>query len=142
MKMYWHPVSHFNIKTVFPGMVIPMFKMRQSQDHILFNMGIPTLTRLHLYIEMTTRLIFDFKLNLSCICKPYILFIVNISPHICGQTLYNPFYASSPLLSGPIGFDVCSKATCGLASVLLAIWLLQSDSKAMVVWLLVIGLDL
>ena len=42
------PAPCLNTKTVFPGMQIPMLKVRQSLD---FNMGIPMLARRHLYIE-------------------------------------------------------------------------------------------
>ena len=31
------------IKTIFPGMGIPMLKIRWSRDHLIFNMGIPIL---------------------------------------------------------------------------------------------------
>ena len=41
-----------DIKTVFPGMGIPMLKIRRSQDRLIFNMGIPILLWRHLYIEM------------------------------------------------------------------------------------------
>ena len=37
----------------FPGMGIPMLKIRWSHDHLVFNMGIPMLVRQHLYIENT-----------------------------------------------------------------------------------------
>ena len=43
--------SHLNIKTVFPGMGITMLKIRQSQDRLIFNMGISILLRQNLYIE-------------------------------------------------------------------------------------------
>ena len=45
------PGPRLNIKTVFPGMGIPMLKIRWSWDHLIFNMGIPILARWHLYIE-------------------------------------------------------------------------------------------
>ena len=35
----------------FPGMGIPMLKIRRSPDRLIFNMGIPLLVRWHLYIE-------------------------------------------------------------------------------------------
>ena len=35
----------------FPDMGIPMLKIRQSRDCLIFNMGIPILVRRHLYIE-------------------------------------------------------------------------------------------
>ena len=47
--------ARFNIKTVFLGMGIPMLKIRRSQDHLIFNMGMPILVRQHLYIEMAPR---------------------------------------------------------------------------------------
>ena len=53
------PVPHLNIKTVFPDMGIPMLKIRQSWDRLIFNMGIHTLVRWYLYIEMAP--------SLSCI---------------------------------------------------------------------------
>ena len=40
-----------NIKTVFPGMGIPMLKIRLSRECLIFNMGIPMLVKRHLYIE-------------------------------------------------------------------------------------------
>ena len=40
-----------NIKTVFPDMVIPIIKIRQSWDNLIFIMSIPMLERWHLYIE-------------------------------------------------------------------------------------------
>ena len=46
---------HLNIKTVFPGMGIPMLKIRRSRDRIIFNMAIPILVRQHLYIDMAPR---------------------------------------------------------------------------------------
>ena len=45
----------FKIKTVFPGMGIPMIKIRPSRDCIIFNMTIPMLVRRHLYIETARR---------------------------------------------------------------------------------------
>ena len=41
-----------NIKPVFPGMGIPMLKIRRSQDRLIFNMWIPILVRRYLYIKM------------------------------------------------------------------------------------------
>ena len=35
----------------FPGMGIPMLKIRRSRHRLIFNMGIPILARRHLYIE-------------------------------------------------------------------------------------------
>ena len=46
---------HFNIKTVFPDIGIPILKIRWSGDHPVFMMGIPTLVRRRLYIETATR---------------------------------------------------------------------------------------
>ena len=43
------------IKTVFPGMGIPMLKIRRSRDRLIFNMGIPILIRRHHYIEIVPR---------------------------------------------------------------------------------------
>ena len=34
-----------NIKTVFPGMGIPMLEIKRSHDRLIFNMGIPILVR-------------------------------------------------------------------------------------------------
>ena len=52
MAEFMQPGTHFNIKTVIPGMRIPILKIRRSRDHLIFNMGIPLLVRQHLYIEM------------------------------------------------------------------------------------------
>ena len=49
------PGSRLNIKTVFPGMGIPMLKITRSRDRPIFNMGIPLLVRRHLYIETVPR---------------------------------------------------------------------------------------
>ena len=46
-----------NIKPVFPGMGIPMLKIRRSQDRLIFNMGIFILIRRHIYIEMAPDLL-------------------------------------------------------------------------------------
>ena len=47
----YYPGPPLNIKTIFPGLGIPMLKIRRSWDHLIFNMGIPILVRRHLYIE-------------------------------------------------------------------------------------------
>ena len=55
MALYLHshygmtPGPSLNIEAIFPGMGIPMLKIRQSWDHLIFHMGIPTLA---LYVEM------------------------------------------------------------------------------------------
>ena len=41
-----------NKKTVFPGIGIPMLKIRRSWDCLIFNMGIPILISWYLYVEM------------------------------------------------------------------------------------------
>ena len=43
----------------FPGMEIPMLKIRRSRDRLIFNMGIPIQVR-HIYIEMTSRFLHSF----------------------------------------------------------------------------------
>ena len=45
-------MAYFNIKAVFPGVGIPMVKMRQSWDCLIFIMGMPVLVRWQLYFEM------------------------------------------------------------------------------------------
>ena len=45
------PGPGLNIKIVLPGMGIPMLKIRQSRDHLTFNVGIPILVIWHLYTE-------------------------------------------------------------------------------------------
>ena len=42
---------HLNIKTVFPGIMISILKVRRPWDRLIHNMGIPILVRSHLYIE-------------------------------------------------------------------------------------------
>ena len=44
----------------FPGMGISMLKIRRSRDRLIFNMGIPILVRLHLFIGTSPRLLEDF----------------------------------------------------------------------------------
>ena len=55
-----------NIKTVFPGMGIPMLKIRLSHDHLIFNMVIPILVRWHHYIEMDPS---EAELCSICCCE-------------------------------------------------------------------------
>ena len=50
------PGPRLNTKTVFPGIRIPMLKIRRPRDRLIFNMGIPKLARRHLYIETHHRL--------------------------------------------------------------------------------------
>ena len=45
----------------FPGMGIPMLKIRRSQHCLIFNMGIPILVRWHLYIETAPRVPFQYQ---------------------------------------------------------------------------------
>ena len=54
---YWWPGDRLNIKTLFPGMGIPMLKIRRLWDRLIFNMGIPILVRRHLWIERALRLL-------------------------------------------------------------------------------------
>ena len=49
------PGPRLNIKTVSPGMGIPMLQIRRSWDRLIFNMGIPILVRRHLYTETAPR---------------------------------------------------------------------------------------
>ena len=49
--LWWIPLTLLNIKTFFPGMGIPVLKIRQSQDRLIFNMVIPILVRWHLHIQ-------------------------------------------------------------------------------------------
>ena len=51
------PGLWLNIKTVFPSMGIAMLKIRQLQDHLIFNLGIPILLRQHLYFELAPRIL-------------------------------------------------------------------------------------
>ena len=46
---------HFNTKTVFPDVGIPMLKIWRSWDRLIFNMGIPILVRWHFYTEKGPR---------------------------------------------------------------------------------------
>ena len=49
------PGPRLNIKTVYPGIGIPMLKIRRSRDRLIFNMGIPIPVRRHLYTETVPR---------------------------------------------------------------------------------------
>ena len=53
LKMKSRPC--LNIRTVFPGMGIPILKIRRSCDRLIFNMGIPILVRRRFYIECYDR---------------------------------------------------------------------------------------
>ena len=46
----------FNTKTIFPGIGIPIIKIRQSGEHLIFIMGIPLLVRLYLHTESAPKL--------------------------------------------------------------------------------------
>ena len=51
----------FNIKTIFPGMGVPIIKVRQSWwDCLIFLMGILILVRAHPYIKMTPSFVRNF----------------------------------------------------------------------------------
>ena len=55
------PRPCLNMKTVFPRYVdFHVFKIRRSWDRLIFNMGIPILVRLHLFIATSPRLLEDF----------------------------------------------------------------------------------
>ena len=47
----WWPGPCLRIKTVFPGMGIPMLKIRRSWDRLIFNIGIPILVRRHFILR-------------------------------------------------------------------------------------------
>ena len=49
----WISVSRLNIKTVLPGMDIPITKMLRSSDRLIIIMGIYILVRRHIYVETT-----------------------------------------------------------------------------------------
>ena len=55
-------------KTIFPGMGIPLLKIRQSRDHLILNMGIPILVRQHLNINTAPRPWFNINM-LSYQCR-------------------------------------------------------------------------
>ena len=55
------PGPCLNIKTVFPGMGISIWKIRWLRDYLVFIMGIPLLLRWNLYIEMDPRRLFQYK---------------------------------------------------------------------------------
>ena len=80
--------SCFNIKTVFPSMGIPMLKIRQLWDCLIFNIRIPTLVRLHLYTE-TPPLVYSLAhFILQCTLTPewgywHIIFALCICNFIC-----------------------------------------------------------
>ena len=67
--------SCLNIKTVFPDMGISVIKIRWSQDHLIFIMGISILVRQHLYIETPPRLVQMFLVRqrkgyIALLCFP------------------------------------------------------------------------
>ena len=57
------PRPRLNIKAVFPGMGIPMSKIRRSEGRLIFNLGMPVLVRRHLYIETAPWWHIDASLN-------------------------------------------------------------------------------
>ena len=76
------PGSRLNIMTVFPCMGIPVLKIRQSQDRIIFNMGIPTLVRRHFHIKKAPwlRVLWrqcDDNVRIMCIHIYYKLFSIS-----------------------------------------------------------------
>ena len=72
----------FNIKTGFPGMGILMLKIRQSWDHHIFNIRIPTLLK-DIFILRQLPGIFSYEIRLlwlKCIfpkpcCMFYVLYV-------------------------------------------------------------------
>ena len=54
-------------------MGIPMLKIRRSQDRLIFNMGIPILVRLHLYIETAPWSLFYLS-HCIAVFNNYVLF--------------------------------------------------------------------
>ena len=53
-----------NIRPSFPGMGIPMLKIRRSRDRLIFNTWIPKLIR-HLYIETAPRLCHEGRMQVA-----------------------------------------------------------------------------
>ena len=51
MSFQYRSGPRLNIKTVFPRYGMPMLKIRRWLDYLVFNMGIPILVRLYLYID-------------------------------------------------------------------------------------------
>ena len=54
-RPYNAPGSRLSVKTVPPSMVIPILKIRRSQDRLIFNMRIHILLRRQLYVETASR---------------------------------------------------------------------------------------
>ena len=50
---------------IFPGMVIPIIKIRRSSHHLIFMMGIPILVKQHLYIETASRALTSWTHHLT-----------------------------------------------------------------------------
>ena len=46
-----HRILWYVTRVTFPGMGIPMLKIRRSRDRLIFNIGIPIPVKKHLYIE-------------------------------------------------------------------------------------------
>ena len=58
--------THFNTKTIFPGMETPRLTIRWSRDHLVFNTGIPILVRQHLYAARLSATTVQTQLRFQC----------------------------------------------------------------------------
>ena len=71
----------FSTKTVFPGLQIPIMKIRWSSDHLIFIMGFLTPARKNLYIETT-----PLSVSVSALKKSTKIFEVPRFSAIVGYT--------------------------------------------------------
>ena len=74
ITIWYSPGPRFNIKTVFPGMRIPILKIRPSQDRLTFNMDIAILVRRYFYIESGS---WKLVTKSFCVCEIPIFLSMN-----------------------------------------------------------------
>ena len=89
----------FGGRLSFPGMGIPMLKIRWWQDCLTFNMGIPILVRWHLYIETAPRFTVFPVLVWTCPITSMLLKHVLWKPKFGGNFYFHPNQIYDTLMS-------------------------------------------
>ena len=81
LVMVYPPDPVSILRPSFPGIGVPMLKIRRSVRPLIFNMGIPLLVRRHLYIETVPRCVWLWwRTHQAC------MFFLDIPMHqVCGS---------------------------------------------------------
>ena len=95
----------------FPGMGIPMLKIRRSRDRFIFNMGIPIPVRRHLYIEMAPCTLGAQRAPLSCGWSN-VLLLPLFGFAICGIILIYISYWNIARRYAVLNWKMCKTGMC------------------------------